>query len=201
MRALLAAALTAALAGAASAAPLFSDNFNTANGGTPAVPWNGNPNWNVSGGTVDLIGSGPGGTAFNFLPGNGLYVDLVGTGTPPGQLSTTQTFGPGTYQVTFSLAGSNTSSTAPETVTVSLGNWSTTIAGIPFNQPFTTYTFLATTTTTGSLSFQNSGPSDNIGALLDNVTVSTVPEPISLVLFGSLVVGGIVAVRRRMAKA
>lgn len=195
MRSLSAAVLTAALAGAATAAPLFSDNFDTENGGNTALNYTGFTKWNVSGrGTVDLVKSGD----FGLL-GSGLFVDLDGSNGNAGLFSTKSTFGPGTYEVKFTLGGSQRGGT--ESVTVTLGDWSTTISNIPSSQPFNTpYTFLVTTTTTGSLSFQNAG-GDNVGALLDNVVVSPVPEPVSLVVFGSLVVGGMVAVRRRMAKA
>ena len=66
MRALLAAALTAALTGAASAAPLFSDNFNAQNGGVGTLNFSGFTNWTVSNGSVDLIGNG----FFDFYPGD-----------------------------------------------------------------------------------------------------------------------------------
>ena len=195
MRLLLAAVLTAAVGGAASAAPLFSDNFGT---GGAILNWNGGANWNVSAGTVDLIGDG---TGFQYLPvGNGRYVDLDGTSNNAGVFSTDMTFGPGTYLVGFSLAGSQVGGSSTETVTISLGNWSTTISNIPSGQPLTNYSFLATTTTSGSLSFSNAG-GDNIGALLDNVSVSATPEPVSLLVFGGLVAGGGWLARRRMKAA
>ncbi len=190
MRSVMAMILSIALTSSASAAPIFFDNFDAS--GPPTVNWNGGTDWNVTSGSVDLIGNG----FFDFLPGNGLYVDLDGTTNSAGLFSTNMLFAPGSYIVTFSLAGSQRGSS--ETVTVSLGDWSTTISNIPSNQPFTVYTFTITTTTTGPLSFQNAG-GDNVGALLDNVSVSFVPEPISLVIFGGLMVGGLAAVRRRKA--
>ena len=39
-------------------------------------------NWDVTGGDVDLIGNG----FFDFLPGNGLYVDLAGSNSTPGNI-------------------------------------------------------------------------------------------------------------------
>jgi hypothetical protein len=182
--------LSVAFAGHALSAPIFSDNFDAS--GPPTLNWSGGANWNVTSGTVDLIGNG----FFDFLPGNGLYVDLDGSTSQAGVLSTTMMFAPGSYIVTFSLAGSQRGSS--ETVTVSLGSWSTTIANIPSNQPFTVHSYVITTATTGSLSFSNAG-NDNVGALLDNVSVSFVPEPISLVVFSGLMVSGWVAVRRRKA--
>jgi hypothetical protein len=66
-------------------------------------------NWDVVGGTVDLIGN----DFFDFLPGNGLYVDLGGT-TPPQEGTLTLkaakalTIVSGrTYRLTLVMAGNN----------------------------------------------------------------------------------------------
>jgi len=52
---------------------------------TGELNYSGFANWDVSGGQVDLMGNG----FLDFLPGNGLYVDLAGSGAP--------TAGPGTW--------------------------------------------------------------------------------------------------------
>jgi hypothetical protein len=194
MRSLLAAALTVALAGSASATVIFSDNFNAQNGGAGQLNFNAFSGWTVSNGSVDLIGAG---TGFDFYPGNGLYVDLDGSTGNAGDLTANMPFAAGTYQLSFSLGG-NARGGANDQVTVSLGSWSE-VFNVPSNFPFTTIT-RTFTTTGGQLKFSHAG-GDNIGAILDNVSVSTVPEPVSLLVFGGLLVGGIAAVRRRMAKA
>jgi hypothetical protein len=145
---------------------LFQDNFNDENGGTAdALDYSGFQNWAVTSGTVDLIGAGG---AFDFYPGNGLYVDLDGSTGDAGILSTTLTVPAGTYDLSFDLGGSARGST--ETVTVTLNG---------FTEDFTLGSSapLATVTRTvvlsgGShvLSFSNSG-GDNVGLILDNVVV------------------------------
>jgi hypothetical protein len=193
------AAAVVAAGGPAFAGPMFSDYFDTANGGTPVLNWNGSPNWVVSAGTVDLIGSGSGGTSFNFYPGNGLYIDLDGTSGDAGVFSTAVSFTPGIYDISFALGGSTRGDT--NTVTVSLGNWSETFT-LASSDPLVTYT-RTVSTSGGPLSFSNAG-GDNVGLILDNVSVAdrvtaaAVPEPISLVVFGGLTVFGGLVARRRM---
>lgn len=61
-------------------------------------------NWDVLSGAVDLQGNG----FYDYLPGNGLYVDLVNSGNPNGLLRTKSTFAIAagkTYRLTVELAG------------------------------------------------------------------------------------------------
>src|SRR5882762_10242764 len=80
---------------ASHAVVLLNDNFDTENGGVPQLNYSGLANFNVansgSGGAVDLIGNG----SFDFYPGNGLYVDICGSSSACGILTTKQTFGAG----------------------------------------------------------------------------------------------------------
>jgi hypothetical protein len=202
----LSAVLTAGLlfcATQARASVLLSDNFNSENGGNPTLNYAGFANWTVGagigGGTVDLIGNG----YFDFLPGNGLYVDLDGSTYVAGQLISNLNFAPGTYTLQFDLAG-NQRDGGLETVVVTMGNFSTSLTPAEFD-PFTTHTYTFTTTG-GQLSFYDSTSNDNIGALLDNVSVSTatsaVPEPGSLTLLslGVATMGAFTWMKRRKAK-
>ena len=187
-------AATAAFALSAGAhAAAFSDNFNTDPLGTDVVP----TGWSVSTGTndVDVIGDG----FFDFLPGNGVYIDLAGSNGMPGPAVLTSpsfatTLGE-TYTATFQLAGNQRDGTS-DTVTVWLGSTEITPT-LTSGQGFTTYTISATGTGSPmTLSFEDSR-AGNVGALLDNVVVA-VPEPgnLALMLAGFAALG-VVARRRR----
>jgi len=92
------------LAGGTLGKPLLFDNFNveTAQWVPELQPV---CNWNVTRGTVDLLGNG----YYDGLPGNGLFVDLDGSTSSAGRLESAQTFTltPGTYQLKYQLANSN----------------------------------------------------------------------------------------------
>jgi hypothetical protein len=156
------------------ASPVFSDNFDS----YPADQLNWVPpassGWTVgSNGTVDIHGAGG---IYDFIPGNGSYVDLDGTSMSSGLLShEVDLIGGTTYVLSFDLAGNQRGSS--ETVNVSFGS---TAAAYSFSSadPFSRFTLNFTPSSDGSYSFsyQNAG-GDNFGALLDNVSVSAVPEP------------------------
>jgi hypothetical protein len=177
------------------AAPVFSDNFDS----YPADQLNWVPpassGWTVgSNGTVDIHGVGG---IYDFIPGNGSYVDLDGTSLSSGLLShDVNLIGGTTYVLSFDLAGSHRGSS--ETVNISFGSMASTYS---FNSadPFSSFTLNFTPSSDGSYSFgyQNVG-GDNFGALLDNVSVSAVPEPeIYAMLLAGLGFVGFMARRRR----
>jgi hypothetical protein len=169
------------LAGAASfaQAAVFTDNFDNypvALNWTPPAP----SAWTVSNGTVDLIGFTDA-SSFDFLPGNGGYVDLDGSTGQSGLFSKSFSLLSGkNYALSFDLAGSQRGST--EIVDVNfggiLGNYS-----LNSSDGFSLRTLNFTPSSSGiySISFQNHG-GDNVGALLDNVTVAAVPEPETYVM-------------------
>lgn len=106
----------------------------------------------------------------------GKYVDLDGTSYKAGGISTTTTFDAGTYELSFVLAGGlRSADMTSKTTTISLGDWSETIT-LPWNAGPSVYSALVTTAG-GVLSFKDaSGGNDNIGNLLDDVSVTAVPE-------------------------
>lgn len=184
---------------------IFSDNFNGYTLGTnsPTSVFGGN--WTVSNGTVDVIGN-PG--FFDFLPGNGRYIDLDGSTEDAGDFSSLalNLIGGQTYRVSFDLAGSQRGDN--NTVLVSFGSLSGPIAltsSIGFTNFFGLYT--PTSNETVSLVFSHAG-GDNVGLLLDNVLIqkldsgNPVPEPASMIslLAGIATVSG-AAYRRRFKKA
>lgn len=182
-----------------SASTIFSDNFDSYNGGVGALNFtNFGGNWNVGGGTVDLIGNG----FFDFLPGQGLYIDLDGSSNQSGLLSHNFSLNPGTYTLQFALAGTHRNTTDSVTVSLSGGVYSEVFALGP-NDPLTTYTRTITVAslTNTALGFQDAS-SNNIGILLDDVSFSDsapVPEPSSLVLLGSGLMSAAGLVRRKFS--
>ncbi|BCL37075.1 PEP-CTERM sorting domain-containing protein [Nostoc sp. MS1] len=181
-----------ATSSSAKAAVLLQDNFDTE---SLQLNYNAFANWNVTDGTVDLIGN-PG--FFDLQPGNGRYVDLDGSTANAGILSSKTSFAFNAGDVvnlTFQLAGNQRVNFA-DSVTVSLGSLFNETFTLPFSQGFTTFTrtFTVASATTANLAFAGAG-GDNIGLLLDNVSLTSttnstsVPEPASmlgLLMFGAL---------------
>jgi MYXO-CTERM domain-containing protein len=184
--------LTAAALATAAQADVFSDDFNAENGGAEALNYNGLTNWTVTNGTIDLIGNG--GT-FDFLPGNGLYIDLDGSSLDAGDMMSMSLFlTPGTYTLTYDLAGSQRSGSPVDAVDVTFGNAATVNHVLGYSQGFTNYSISMTVVSGGNYTilFQDLG-NDNQGALLDNVHV-TVPAPGAAAMLG---VGMLASSRRR----
>jgi hypothetical protein len=186
-------AVAAAMAVSAGAhAAVFSDNFDADAQGTDSTP----TNWYLGADTndVDIIGTG----FFDVIPGNGNYVDLDGSNgkSPAGVLATDiAVILGGVYTATFQLGGNHRDGTT-DSVTVMFGG-TTLVLPVSPTDAFTTYS-ISTTATSGSLTLSFADDrSGNIGALLDNVSVSAVPEPgsLSLMLAGFAALG--FAARRR----
>lgn len=192
--ALIVAAVASAFSVSAQAQTVFSDNFDIYS--PLATNWPPQGGWTVANGTVDLIGPP---NFYDFLPGNGNYIDLDGSTNASGLFSHDVILNGGTtYTLSFDLAGSQRgSSTSTESVTVTFGDTVGLYSPLTFD-PFTirTLNFTPGSSGTYSFSFQNRG-GDNIGALLDNVTVIAVPEPESyaMIMAGLGLMGFIV--RRR----
>jgi len=183
-----AAALLAGAAGVASAnaGVVFSDNFNNY---AYQLNWAPPANWTAPGpGAVDLIGETTTGTAFDFFPGNGGYVDLDGSNGVAGTLQTLASFGAGTYTLSFDLGG-NARGDVDKTTVITLGDFSQSIT-LSSAAPLAPESFTFKTTG-GQLSFADlAGGNQNIGNILDNVSLSAVPEPatwaVMLMGFGGL---------------
>lgn len=166
---------------AANAGIIFDDDFNGENAGLGTLNYGSFSNFSVTGGTVDLIGNG----FYDFLPGQGLFVDLDGSTGDAGLFSTGDfALTPGTYSVSFSLAGNHRGGS--DDVTVSFGDWSQTY-NLLANDPLTSRSVdvVITQPQTTRLTFQNAG-GDNIGALLDDVRISSVPSPAGVSMMGLL---------------
>lgn len=152
---------------------MLFDDFNS---GTATANWSGDSLFVPVVGSVDLVGPG----FFQSLaypPPNSTAnsVDLDGTTGMAGTLQSTGSFSPGTYTLSFLLAG-NMRGDVNKTTTISLGDWST-MLDLPSSSPYTLYSYTFTTTG-GMLSFSdNTVGNQNIGNLLDNVSLADpVPE-------------------------
>lgn len=181
-------ALAAAPAGAGV---IFSDNFDLQNSGNGVLNFSSFSQWTVQNGTVDLIGNG----YFDFFPGKGLYIDLDGSTRKAGLFSTIElSLAPGVYELAFALGG-NQRGYADDTVSVTFGGYSESFT-LPSSQGLTLFTrsvsFNAPTRT--RLSFQNAG-GDNVGAVLDDVRIVSIPSPSGGVLLAS--VGLVMILKRR----
>lgn len=205
-RFLVAMALSAGLgvSSLASASSIFSDNFNGENGGSPTLNYYGFANWTVPVGSVDLIGNG----YFDFLPGNGLYVDLDGsTGQAGTMVSSPISLSAGSYDFKFDLAGDQRNA-PPEPVTAAVdGGIVSQVYLLPSAQGFTTFNlpFTLSTPQVVTLSFAETGNS-NMGMLLDNVDLSSITSTAGAPLPPAFVTGsalmalmGAAKLRRKLA--
>ncbi len=190
----IAGALALGTAGTAGASVVFSDTFNygsttVLNAGSSVF----GGNWTISNGTVDYLAQGSSFGSLCTTASN--CVDLDGSTRSSGLFATTMTFGPGKYLVSFDMTGSGRGTT--ETGSVMLGS-----ASYGYNLGSSDVlhgSFWATVTGAPvSLAFQNAG-GDNVGAILQSVSVSTVPVPAAgVMLLAGL--GALGALRRKRAQ-
>jgi hypothetical protein len=153
--------------------PMFYDGFETDKGDVLNSTL---VNWNVTSGSIDVL------TAGNLCVGAGdntTCVDLDGTGKLAGTMETKQTFAldPGTYRLSFDLAGANRMWPGSEsnTVNVSLGSFYSEAFTMLQYDPFQTITRDITVAGAGvgKIVFNHLG-NDWIGLLLDNVSLAHV---------------------------
>jgi uncharacterized protein YjdB len=157
---------------AATTEAFFVDDFNSENGGRAADNYTGFSHWEVLDGSVDLVGAHP---YDDFLPKeNGIGVDLDGTSRNAATLRTKTVFPlqPGSYVLSFQLAGSPRPSD-PNTVVVSLGTAYREEITLPNFAPLRTYlrTIQVREPTTARIVFDHLG-GDSYGILLDNASLS-----------------------------
>lgn len=216
-------------AGTASAVSvMFYDDFESYRTSSQLnwSPPTGSP-WTVMDGTIDLIKS-PNSWGLQPAPvGGSFFLDLDGSTNNAGllmsidlgNLSSVTAGGPGpfadltvgqTYWLSFIMAGNQRSGSDNVDIGILIGgdpddaNVLMPIYGLAANSPWTGYSTSFTYAAGDKIFFNNLG-GDNIGALLDNVKITTgkvhvpVPEPVSMVMLGCLG-GGMFAARKLRRK-
>jgi len=145
---------------------ILDDNFNSENNGQGTLNYSSFINWEVTEGSVDLIGNG----LYDFFPENGLYLDLDGNIRKAGTLKSKNIFKlePGTYELEFDLAGNPYG--GPNTVNVSLNKLYNKDFTLNKNEPFKNIScqISVPNVTDCHLVFKHTG-GDNVGIILDNV--------------------------------
>lgn len=160
-------------------------------------------NWDVTRGAVDLVGKGSNGLPlYDVLPGNGMYVDMVGTdpisragvaespdGTYEGKMESKTTFNfvvGKTYKLSFYLAGNNVNRDGDFGVDVSISGGVLAADSIVISdklQPFTLheYEFTVASPLSGKIIFDShDNPGANVGLLLDRVTLENVTDSVTM---------------------
>lgn len=230
MRKVILAAAAAALASPASAAVVYSNNFNAENGGNTALNYNGFNGLTVTGGTVDLVKSGDFGIICSG--GSGACVDLDGSTNNSGLTSSNSyAFNSGdrvalsflwsgnqrnvppndAFQVLFNFGGTVSGTWGSQSTTFGSSNFGSfnssfigvNISNIPPGFAMTDYTLFFDATSAGSVNFslEDQG-NDNVGIIIDNVSlaVGAVPEPSAWALM-ILGFGAVGAAARRRTAA
>lgn len=192
--------LSAAAAGSAQAAVVFSDTFDSY--AASQVPWNGSGTWSTAN-SVDLVRSGD----YNLTcaGGKGNCVDL--SGSSAGSISHDVYLTAGDYSLSFAATGNQLDAFG--------GPWPKTgfiasIAGLTVNTGlltnnstvFQTFsnTFNVASSGTYTLTFaQSPGGNNYRGSILDNVVLSAVPEPGTwlLMIAGFGMMGAVLRRRRQ----
>lgn len=156
---------------------IFSDDFDSENGGSGRVNVPALGNWDITDGSVDLLGNG----FVDFFPGNGLYLDLDGSTGNAGRIETKAAFSldPGEYELRFDLAGSQRGGS--DTVTVSMGGVFQEEITLEGSRPLETFIRRVTIEDAASVKIVlDHAGGDNIGILLFNVKVVRLGDILAL---------------------
>jgi hypothetical protein len=182
----------------AQAATLLTENFNAVATKLSATGTLGN--FTVLTGTnVDVIGNSP--VLYDFYSGNGNYIDLNGS---PLAGTTTQGTITSNNSFTFTAGQSATLSFnygkngATSAADVFLGTTKVVSLTAPSGTGFATFNQTITAPTSGTLRFVSTNPG-NGGIVLDNIVLTSVPEPSDFV-GTAIAFGSVVLLRRNFIK-
>jgi hypothetical protein len=205
-------------AGASSAATLpFTENFDAA-AATEVLNWAGNAKWTVTNGTVDLINNtNPWG--IKCAGDAGKCVDLDGSTSDAGVLTTLnsdtiQLIKDQKYELSVEISGSQRFYANPNPPAVNDPNtaqfglrttgdanlFSLNVGPLAWNAPFIVYTlaFTADQTIAAKIFFASIlGQDDNVGLIIDNISLKAVPLPAAAWLLLSGLAGVAALARRR----
>jgi hypothetical protein len=177
----------------ANAGIIFQDNFDLEAGAANSSSLNYTTfgNWTVSEGTVDVVANSNG-WGITCAGGSGKCVDLDGSTGNAGILtSSLLSLGAGTYSLSFDVSG-NQRGGAADSFTLALGGFLNESFNFAPTSPWQTVTrtFTVLGDSANSIIFNHAG-GDNIGIMLDNVSLSKVdvPEPTTLLLFALGLIG------------
>jgi hypothetical protein len=177
---------------------MFEDAFDAEAQGLNRDPLT---NWDVTDGTIDVIGGPP--EFYNFYPGNGNYIDMDGSTGEAGRMTTNQVFdfvAGVLYRIYFTM-GQNGAGT--DTLNFGfdfLANSITNTGGIDGSMIDQFVDFTVAANVSSALFFEGTG-GDNQGIVVDNVIlkslgVAPVPLPATAPLV-LLALGGLAGLRRR----
>ncbi len=185
-RTLLAFVAGSMLSVSAQAGVIFEDNFDLEAGaaGSSALNYNSFDQWTVSNGTVDVVSNG--GWGIQCAGNTGKCVDLDGSTHNAGIFSSdTFSLAAGIYSLSFDISG-NQRGGSNDNLQVTLDGFFNQSFNLAYNSPWqtVTHTFTVGSATSNNLTFNHAG-GDNIGIMLDNVSVQSVevPEPGTFALF------------------
>ncbi len=175
--------------------PNIGNNFYATYYGGDSV---GIPGWTVTGTSVDVV-SVLGNNSYPAEAGN-QSIDLAGTPGPGGVEQTFATIAGWSYNISFWVSGNG----GPQALNVFWNDPTHTYAPVAtFNTPAEpTWTqeqiTLQATGSSSTVEFYTSNTS-NQGPMLDNVSATAVPEPGSILLLGTLLVGVASLLKKRLA--
>jgi hypothetical protein len=203
--ALLAIVAVGLAAAPANASIIFQDNFDAENGGKGTLNFVKFSQWTVTKGTVDLIGQK---TAWDFFPGQGLYLDMDGSGKDSGGITWNESrvLGPGAYTISFKLGGSQRWD-GNNTVRMELSDlfFEDFTFGVKDGLTQITRSFFVKEEMKTLLSFTSLDKRDNMGLILDDVMLASekkddestdITEPATLALIATALIL-IAGLRRR----